>query len=108
MNYNSNQHQNLHKKASQSLSIAFPVSTSHFIGNQIKLKCSASIANVYWKSSEIILKQDKPKSALVIRNGDTVKVKAKVKGGPNAVGVVMSDNKRRGITKAAATAIEGK
>lgn len=37
--------------------------------NRVRLKCSSSIADFYWKSAEITLLQEKPKFASVMKTG---------------------------------------
>ena len=39
-------------------------------GNRVRLQCSASISQFYWKSAEITLLQEKPKFASVMTSGD--------------------------------------
>lgn len=36
----------------------------------VRLKCSSSISDFYWKSAEITLLQEKPKFASVMKSGD--------------------------------------
>ena len=39
-------------------------------GNRVRLQCSASISQFYWKSAEITLLQEKPKFASVMTSGE--------------------------------------
>ena len=45
--------------------------------NRVRLKCLASISNFYWKSTEIILLQERPKFASVMKNGQEESVAEK-------------------------------
>lgn len=54
---------------SQRLGLSFPLNSNHFMisnGNRVRLKCLASISDLYWKSAEITLLQEKPKFASVV------------------------------------------
>lgn len=66
----------------QRLELSFPVNGNHFSKgkNVVKLKCLASIADVYWKSSEISILQEKPKFASVMED-DHLSSEVKSKGG---------------------------
>ena len=45
----------------QSLELSFPVTTSHFHNNKVRLKCLATIAGLYWKTADVTLIQEHPK-----------------------------------------------
>jgi len=45
----------------QSLELSFPVTSSHFHKNQVRLKCLATIAGLYWKTADVTLSQEHPK-----------------------------------------------
>ena len=45
----------------QSLELSFPVTTSHFHNNKVRLKCLATIAGLYWKTADVTLSQEHPK-----------------------------------------------
>lgn len=45
----------------QSLELSFPVTSAHFQNNQVRLKCLATIAGLYWKTADVTLSQEHPK-----------------------------------------------
>lgn len=45
----------------QSLELSFPVTSAHFHSNQVRLKCLATIAGLYWKTADMVLAQEHPK-----------------------------------------------
>jgi len=45
----------------QSLELSFPVTTSHFHNNKVRLKCLATIAGLYWKTADVTFTQEHPK-----------------------------------------------
>ena len=66
-------------ETTRQLDLSFPLTTNHFVGNnnRVRLKCLASISNFYWKSTEIILLQERPKFASVMKNGQEESVAEK-------------------------------
>ena len=61
------------RDGSTRLGLSFPVTEQHFVAgnrNRVRLKCSASIDDFYWKSAEITLLQERPKFASVMKNGE--------------------------------------
>lgn len=61
------------KNGERKLGLKFPLNANHFViskGNRVRLQCSASISQFYWKSAEITLLQEKPKFASVMTSGD--------------------------------------
>merc|ERR1712227_891107 len=49
------------KDSVQSLELSFPVTTTHFHNNKVRLKCLATIAGLYWKTADVTLTQEYPK-----------------------------------------------
>ena len=61
------------KNGERKLGLKFPLNSNHFViskGNRVRLQCSASISQFYWKSAEITLLQEKPKFASVMTSGE--------------------------------------
>ena len=55
------------------MGLKFALDPKHFViskGNRVRLQCSASISQFYWKSAEITLLQEKPKFASVMTSGE--------------------------------------
>jgi len=49
------------RESVQSLELSFPVTTTHFHNNKVRLKCLATIAGLYWKTADVTLTQEYPK-----------------------------------------------
>jgi len=49
------------KDSVQSLELSFPVTSTHFHNNKVRLKCLATIAGLYWKTADVTLTQEYPK-----------------------------------------------
>ncbi|KAJ9579885.1 hypothetical protein L9F63_004487, partial [Diploptera punctata] len=54
------------------LGLEFRVSPKHFRRGDMKLKCLATIATVYWRSNEESVEGDKPQKAPVLESRETV------------------------------------
>ena len=54
------------------LGLKFRVTPKHFYQGDMKLKCLATIATVYWKSNEESVEGDRPQKAPVLENSKSV------------------------------------
>ena len=54
------------------LGLEFRVKPKHFRRGDMKLKCLATIATVYWRSNEESVEGDKPQKAPVLESRETV------------------------------------
>lgn len=50
-----------HEKETSVLGLRFLVEPRHFSSGRLKIRCSASIGNLYWQSTEKSMEEDKPK-----------------------------------------------
>lgn len=50
-----------HEKETSSLGLRFQIETRHFSSGRLKIRCTASIGNLYWQSTEKSIEEEKPK-----------------------------------------------
>ncbi|XP_017760045.1 PREDICTED: uncharacterized protein LOC108550727 [Eufriesea mexicana] len=43
------------------ISLQFLVTHIHFVGNKLKIRCSASIYDIYWQTTEVSTEEDRPR-----------------------------------------------
>jgi hypothetical protein len=52
-----------HEKETSALGLRFTIESRHFSSGRLKIRCSASIGNLYWQSTEKSIEEEKPRTS---------------------------------------------